>query len=388
MKLTKHLSPFLLALLALTGYAQTPAQYVGTNIDMDGTPFNAQMLVSNILGGPVTAPGGTMIGQTKTVFTTNGVYSIALEPGSYQVFVNPQAPFNVPATYVYSFIANCTAASGTFAMVSVSSNILTISTTNLPYLSAVDASDMGPNYLGAKLIPGNNITFTTNNPSGNESITIASTGGGGGGSGTATNLAANLNGTNMVLWGATNGASGLPIADIGNLTTLQPASTALTNLSRLPGDIYIAGDGTNYYGWYGDYSSRLTNVDCSALLTTMLNAGKNLKYSIHFTSSPATNEPTSSYSQMRFWFTNTVVLTNGDVIWGEGNPATILAVPTGSLGPIFQIGTASVADGGICRFKSLRLEGGSGAAGDGGILCSNVAEPCFEDCEIGTVRCW
>ena len=73
MKLTKHLSPFLLALLALTGYAQTPAQYVGTNIDMDGTPFNAQMLVSNILGGPVTAPGGTMSGQTKTAFTTNGV---------------------------------------------------------------------------------------------------------------------------------------------------------------------------------------------------------------------------------------------------------------------------------------------------------------------------
>lgn len=44
----------------------------------------------------------------------------------------------------------------------------------------LSATDTNSNYLLQKLLPGSNITFQTNNVGGNESVTIASTGGGGG----------------------------------------------------------------------------------------------------------------------------------------------------------------------------------------------------------------
>ena len=108
----------------------------------------------------------------------------------------------MPGSYAWSAIGNLTATSGTFPLQPLLTNLITIGNGNIPFLSAVDNQDTTPGYLGQKLIPGTGVTFATNNPSANETITVSASGGIGLG-------ATNLDGT-LSVTGATNiSAAGL-----------------------------------------------------------------------------------------------------------------------------------------------------------------------------------
>jgi hypothetical protein len=91
---------------------------------------------------------------------------------------------------------------GTYNLAQLSTNGLTIYSGTLgsgyPGNVKVTSTDTTPNVLGAKIVAGSNITITTNNPTGNATLTITGAAVGSGiSAATATNMQGMRNATNM-----------------------------------------------------------------------------------------------------------------------------------------------------------------------------------------------
>ena len=166
---------FLFPLLALTAFAAT---VTGPIADTSGGAYNPRVEFYP-LSQPYNNGNTNLVGPMRSIAPVGGNFSAVFVAGRYLVKFPPTTN---------SFYINVPNDSGTYSLAVLSTNVSGVTGIAASPLEKVKISstDTNAGYLSTKLLPGSNVTFTTNNTSGDSSITIASTGGGGGG--TQTNI--------------------------------------------------------------------------------------------------------------------------------------------------------------------------------------------------------
>jgi len=140
-------------------------------------------------------------------------------------------------------------------------------------------------------------------------------------------------------------------------------------------------DGTLYYAQNKEASTTISSNDFSGLLQYLcaqsVTAG--LSTRLDFGSGTDTRSTTSN---RYYWFTNTVYVTNGVILTGQGNAATIFAASPALTGPLIQFGADGNFISGIVRVEDIRFHGDAAPALSTGLKFRNVAEPNVRNCEF------
>jgi len=164
-------------------------------------------------------------------------------------------------------------------------------------------------------------------------------------------------------------APGQYIGNGGGLSNLQ-----VTNISGMkqPPDWTIWIDANNmYHALSGNNSIVYASNDFSRLMNSLMALG---------TGGSGTTFALASTGTNAFVAASTIVVTNPSVFVGQGDPSTTIELASGSAGPIFRLGTASVGVAGIVKFDRIRFVGNNGT--DTAVVSTNCTQPAFEDCEI------
>ena len=176
-----------------------------------------------------------------------------------------------------------------------------------------------------------------------------------------------------------------------NADNLTRGTVALARLPSIPAsqttnsakfsDWNMWTDGATYYAQNKLLTSTLSSNNFSGLLQTVASSAVTAGFSTRITVASGT-DASASVSNKYYWFTNTVILTNGIVLQGAGNAATIFAASPALTGPLIQVGADGNFLGGIARFENIRWHGDAGAASSVGLKFRNVAEPNVSHCEF------
>jgi hypothetical protein len=198
------LAIFNFALLTFNCPALTPVQF--NLLDDQDQPLTLPITVQGMKlqssGVYILAGLPIVLKPAAGTITTNlhtGRYTCSVQ-GISQVFI-----IDVPDTNTVQFVTS---------LVLSGAPIYTY-TNNWNYSLKLDSNDTTPGFLSVKLLPGANISFQTNNPGANESLTLISTGG----SGSASYLRA---GTNV------------QIVDVSGTSVVSVASVPWPNIAGTP----------------------------------------------------------------------------------------------------------------------------------------------------------
>lgn len=131
----------------------------------------------------------------------------------------------------------------------------------------ISSTDLTANYLINKLVAGSNITITQNNIGGNETITIASTGGSGGSPGGAVGDIQRNNGS-----GGFAGSSAMNFDGTSTLT-LNGGGAGNFQLLNATGDLYISNYGTGDFIFSDGGTTRLILKDATGYVGIGNNLG-------------------------------------------------------------------------------------------------------------------
>lgn len=154
---------FILLAIVLAPLARA-ATVTGNLLDTTGTASDLTLRFRPLT--PPFATGlNTIISQGASVRSRGGVFSISLKEGQYQVISDRLNGYITVPT-----------GSSTYNINSLWSKFFSFSDTNNTAQVAVTASDTTAAPLASKLVAGSNITFSTNNAGGNETLTITASG--------------------------------------------------------------------------------------------------------------------------------------------------------------------------------------------------------------------
>lgn len=158
---------FALVLVLLRGCCPAPlpaATVTGNLLNLGLGPLNTQISFT-CTNNPQILPGiGIGAGSTILVTPVNGVISTNLGPGGYIVRIPP---------YQFTIAVPNDTNSHDIGDLATSGVVTYTYTNNLQYAVRAAAGDSTPSFLGSKLAAGNGILISTNNPTGNASLTIS-----------------------------------------------------------------------------------------------------------------------------------------------------------------------------------------------------------------------